>query len=98
MVKRHKVTQRQQRGVKEATGACPIVREVIEHLGKYFDVFNSLLKKDETFWFRGHGELNWSLTPSALRPPKESKRNKALQLVSDFKRFAENEFGEAART
>jgi hypothetical protein len=47
------------------------------------------LKKDETFWFRGHGDLTWSLTPSALRYEEVDKRNKALQLVSDFKRFAE---------
>lgn len=68
---------------------CPAIPHKITHLGKYFDVFNSLLKKDDTFWFRGHGDLKWGLTPSALRYKEESERNKSLQLVSDFKRFAE---------
>lgn len=89
MANKHKVTYKQQKSKKRTTNSCPIVREVIDHLGKYFDVFNSLLRKDETFWFRGHGDFTWSLTPSALRYKKESTRNKALQLVSDFKRFAE---------
>jgi hypothetical protein len=70
---------------------CPKVpvRNEIKHISIYFDVFNSVFKKDETFWFRGHGDIEWSLTPSALRYTKESERNKALKLVSDFKRFAD---------
>ena len=89
MAKKHNITRRKKQDVKKTRATCPIVRELIDHLGKYFDVFNSLLKKNETFWFRGHSDLEWQLTPSALRYEKESRRNKALQLVSDFKRFAE---------
>jgi len=89
MVKKTKVSYKQKRGGENITSVCPVVPEVIDRLGKYFDVFNSLLRKGETFWFRGHGDFTWSLTPSALRFKKESDRNKALQLVSDFKRFAE---------
>jgi hypothetical protein len=89
MAKKTKSAHKQKRGGEKITNACPMVREVIDHLGKYFDVFNSLLRKDETFWFRGHGDYTWSLTPSALRFKQESTRSKALQLVSDFKRFAE---------
>ena len=69
-----------------------IVREikdrVIDHLGVYFDLFNHL-SKDETFWFRGHGDIEWPLIPSALRYKTENERNKALQLISDFKRYAD---------
>ena len=61
MAKKLKVSHKQQRFDKKTTSVCPIVRELIDHLGKYFDVFNSLLGKDETFWFRGHGDLTWSL-------------------------------------
>lgn len=67
----------------------PVHPATIDRLGKYFDVLYSLLRKDETFWFRGHGDFGWTLTPSALRHTTASKRNKALQLVSDFKRCAE---------
>jgi len=61
----------------------------VPHLGKYFEIFNGLLKKGEMFWFRGLADVELKLIPSALRPRSESKRNKALSLVSDFKRFAE---------
>ena len=60
----------------------------IMHLGTYFDLFSSW-SKDKTFWFRGHGDIDWPLTPSALRYRTEDDRNKALQLLSDFKRFAD---------
>lgn len=89
MAQKTKDSRKKQRNSEKMTTVCPIVPEVIDHLGKYFDVFNSLLRKEETFWFRGHGDSRWSLTPSALRYKEEHARNKALQLVSDFKRFAE---------
>ena len=74
---------------KKLGSYCPMVPQRITHLGKYFEIFNSLLTERETFWFRGHGDLTWRLTPSALRYNKERERNRALELVSDFKRFAE---------
>ena len=89
MAKSDKAAHKRSRAGRKTTAVCPVVREVIDRLGTYFDVFNSLLRKNETFWFRGHGDCTWSLTPSALRYKEESARNKALQLVSDFKRFAE---------
>jgi len=68
---------------------CQLIRVRITRLGSYFDVLNSALKKEGTFWFRGNADLTQRLTPSALRNPMESKRNKALNLLSDFKRFGE---------
>jgi len=49
MATKTKVSHRRQRRHKKASSACPVIRESIDHLGKYFDVFNSLLRKDETF-------------------------------------------------
>lgn len=68
---------------------CPIVPERVTHLGKYFDVFNSLMKEGDTFWFRGHANIEWELTPSALRYDTVGKRDRAIGLLADFKRFAE---------
>jgi len=68
---------------------CPIVPAKVPHLGEYFEIFNSLLKKGEMFWFRGLADIELRLKPSALRPRSENKRNKALSLVSSFKQFAE---------
>ena len=67
----------------------PITKERITRLGLYFDVLNSALKKESTFWFRGNADLTNRLTPSALRDPKPSKRSRALNLLGDFKRFGE---------
>ncbi len=68
---------------------CRRVPERITGLGEYFDVINSVLKKEVTFWFRGNADLTYRLVPSALRYPKLSERNKALSLLNDFKRFGE---------
>jgi len=61
----------------------------ITHLGIYFELLSSLLKKDGTFWFRGHSDIIWSLTPSALRDSNKEKRDKALSLIADFKLYSE---------
>ena len=65
------------------------IRIPITHLGKYFEVFNAALKKDDVFWFRGHADISWDLTPSALRYTSPKKRTEALSLLSDFKRYGE---------
>jgi len=68
---------------------CQLVPMRVARIGVYFDVLNSTLKKEGTFWFRGNSDLRWLLTPSALRYPTERRRNKALNLLNDFKRFGE---------
>ncbi|MCJ7729165.1 MAG: FRG domain-containing protein [Sedimentisphaerales bacterium] len=55
----------------------------------FFEVCSGLLKEDQDFWFRGHANINWRLTPSALRFETVEERNRALGLLSDFKRLAE---------
>jgi len=68
---------------------CPQVPRGIHNLGRYFDVFNSVLGRKDVFWFRGQGDITWRLVPSALRYRNESERSRALGLLSDFKRFVE---------
>ncbi len=46
------------------------------------------MQKDGEFWFRGHADLSWTLTPSALRYDPAGQRQAALRLLSDFKRYA----------
>jgi len=61
----------------------------IADLSDYFGVFNTLLEGHQTFWFRGHSDLRYRLTPSALRYKTEAQRNKALNLLAEFRRLAE---------
>jgi len=59
----------------------------ISSLSDFFAVFHALLEPRKIFWFRGHPSLHYRLAPSALRYDDMSKRDRALQLVSDMKRF-----------
>lgn len=61
----------------------------IEKLSEYFEVLDAFVTGDEKFWFRGHSDHTWTLTPSALRPPKKKERIAAFALVDEFKRYAE---------
>lgn len=73
---------------KTDPGCRPYPRQ-IESLGEFFSICNGLLKEDGVFWFRGHADLRWTLTPSALRYANAEVRNKALTLLRDFKRYAQ---------
>jgi len=88
-VPKKKDTVRTSRASREKTSACRVYPEQINHLGRYFDVCNFLMKRDQEFWFRGNARISWELTPSALRYGTVSERNKALGLVAQFKRYAE---------
>ena len=48
-----------------------------------------MLKGGERFWFRGHGDVTWSLTPTALRYGTVGEREAALLLQRQFRRVAE---------
>ena len=89
-----------QRALKEISGKlkkeyeqygpkCPMIPYKINTLSIYFETFNSIVKSESRFWLRGHSDFTWKLRPSALRYRSEEKRNKALNLLSDFKRFVE---------
>ncbi len=68
---------------------CRMYRQPIASLGDLFSVCAGLLKEDGIFWFRGHANLAWTLTPSALRYAGAEARTKALNLLRDFKRYAQ---------
>jgi len=91
VAKNDKVTHGQKKGGIGTTTACRIYPEekVIDHLGVYFDVCNSVMKGGEEFWFRGNADITWDLTPSALRKETVDERNRALSLLTEFRRYAE---------
>src|SRR5271157_209854 len=60
----------------------------IKSLADYFAVISTLVSGDDIFWFRGHDSVVYALVPSALRYAKSSDRQKALNLISEFKRVA----------
>lgn len=68
---------------------CMLVDQRVGSLSDYFALLNALLRGRDPFWFRGHGDLRWSLTPSALRYPETAERDQALGLLADFKRYVE---------
>lgn len=68
---------------------CPILKYKVKSLAGYFTVISASITAKDKFWFRGHAHVKWSLTPSALRYKHQSDRERALQLVSEFKRVAE---------
>jgi hypothetical protein len=68
---------------------CSKLREKITSLADFLAVISNAISTDDPFWFRGHEDVTFSLTPSALRYSTVSDRAKALALMADFKRVAE---------
>ena len=68
---------------------CPVLNVCVDSLAEFMAAISSAITTDETFWFRGHSETTWSLTPSALRYSDLLLRAKALKLIAEFKRIAE---------
>lgn len=61
----------------------------ITSLADYLAVLSDATRSEDVFWFRGHEDVMYSLTPSALRYPLSGDRQKALELMSHFKRIAD---------
>ncbi|NQT12003.1 MAG: FRG domain-containing protein [Planctomycetes bacterium] len=68
---------------------CGLCDVYVRDLSDYFAVFNMMLTTDRDFWFRGHSDLEYRLTPSALRYQTEPERNRAIGLLAEFRRIAE---------
>jgi FRG domain-containing protein len=68
---------------------CKYLRLSITSLADYVAAVGGVISSADTFWFRGHEESQWGLTPAALRPKTITARQTALSLISDFKRIAE---------
>jgi hypothetical protein len=67
---------------------CPMLLDTeISSLSDFFAVFQSALDPGSIFWFRGHPDFEYELAPSALRYDTIDKRERALGLVADMKRF-----------
>src|SRR5438552_28914 len=75
--------------IKAKAPKCPMVRFEVNNLSNFVAAFSSVIRPDEIFWFRGHADYTWKLTPSALRYDDSNKCETALGLVREFKRFAE---------
>ena len=76
--------------------ACPIWKEPITSVAKFCEVCNSMLAMEKRYWFRGQADINWMLTPSALRYKDLEKREKALNLIREFKRYSATKLGTQA--
>jgi len=61
----------------------------IGSLSDFFAVFSWTLDSTKLFWFRGHSRSDYRLAPTALRYEEDEKRDKALSLVADMRRFVE---------
>lgn len=68
---------------------CPFYDYFVRDLADYFAAFNTLLIEGKVFWFRGHSDLKYRFTSSALRYGAEADRNRALNLPAEFRRLAE---------
>lgn len=77
------------RGRERTVPGCTMYPQPITGLGKFFSMFSGVLKDDTEYWFRGHADLRWTLTPSALRYSTVDARDKALSLLGAFKRYGE---------
>lgn len=69
---------------------CPIYLDTeIMSLSDFFAVFSWTLDPNHLFWFRGHPCVEYKLAPSALRYNELEKRNSALGLIAEMRRFLE---------
>lgn len=67
---------------------CPLLKKRIVSVGDYLALISDAIRTEDPFWFRGHDDVDYSLTPSALRYEPYGQRVKALALMADFKRIA----------
>jgi hypothetical protein len=78
------------RGERDRAGpGCRVWPQPATSLHDFFGLLDAFLGKNAEFWFRGHADLRWTLTPFALRYEDGNARDKALNLLSAFKRYAE---------
>ena len=87
-------TPRLRRDLERRYRHCPIdclsYRDsVITSLSDFLQVFHYVLEPSKPFWFRGHTRVEYGLAPSALRHSEIEKRERALGLVADMRRFLE---------
>lgn len=90
MAKRKAKKRRAAKRGRLASGpGCRMHPEPIAGLGDFFSICGGVLREDTEYWFRGHADFRWTLTPSALRYGAPAQRDRALNLLRAFKRYAE---------
>jgi hypothetical protein len=67
---------------------CRITKSA-HSLAEFLAILSSTLDTNTTYWFRGHADTAWGLTPTALRYRSVATRERALALLAAFKRVAE---------
>jgi hypothetical protein len=81
--------RRMKKGRNKIVPPCRMHPRPVTGLGEFFSMCSGVLKDDTEYWFRGHADLRWTLTPSALRYATADRRDRALNLLRVFKRYAE---------
>lgn len=77
------------RGRERTVPGCKMYPQPITGLGEFFILCDAVSQDDTDYWFRGHADLQWTLTPTALRYRTTDQRDRALGLLRAFKRYAE---------
>jgi hypothetical protein len=83
------LTKDENKRFKKCPVKCLLLRQKVVTLSDFLAVISNAIRTDAVFWFRGHDDVTYSLTPSALRYGKISNRTKALALMTDFRRVAD---------
>jgi len=74
--------------LKETGPDCETYPGRISTLADFVGALAGIAAGNRRYWFRGHADAAWSLTPSALRHPEEQTRTRALGAIDSFKRLA----------
>lgn len=67
-----------------------VLRNNVSSLAEFLEIVHpppSPVSPDRVYWFRGHSDIRWKLTPGALRHEAVEKRQRALALLGDFRRL-----------
>lgn len=73
---------------EEKAPNCDILPADVRSLSEYYAVWSQFQGAQQPWWFRGHEDFAWRLAPSALRFTREKDRDRALELIFEFKRHA----------
>ncbi|HUU44784.1 MAG TPA: FRG domain-containing protein [Acidobacteriota bacterium] len=83
------LTKQERRRLSRCPVGCQRITKKVENLADYISLIGAHLKAGKPFWFRGHRDVRWTLTPYALRPESVQLRDSGLRLLREFKRIAE---------
>ncbi|WP_417377066.1 FRG domain-containing protein [Gimesia maris] len=70
-------------------GATLYTEQEITDLSDFLTTLSGINTSQHIFWYRGHSKYTYDLVPSALRYNSIEEREKALEMVSEFRRLVE---------